>query len=247
MISLYEGVPGSGKSLYASGQILEALELGHLVICNFPFSPPAHKRYSRGALVVVSNSELSVAFVKRWADIWLRFRRDGVQREHQILLVVDEAGVVFNPRDWNSPGRKDWLSFFSQHRKFMFDVIFIAQSDAQLDKQIRGCIDVAEKFMDVRKLLPDRGWYCPPIFKRAGKVYGVRGQAGAIGQKLFRVRKRWAQSYNTFELFGVSPLDGFPESVPVVLDLAQQIKPCYRWKRPLNLRYARRGPGRIAG
>ena len=142
---------------------------------------------------------------------------------------------------------KDWLSFFSQHRKFMFDVILIAQSDAQLDKQIRGCIDVAEKFMDVRKLLPDRGWYCPPIFKRSGKVYGVRGQAGAIGQKLFRVRKRWAQSYNTFELFGVSPLDGFPEPVPVVLDLTQHIKPCYRWKRPLNLRYARRGPGRIAG
>ena len=63
MITLYEGVPGSGKSLFSAGQILDQLSLGHLVICNFPFSVPSKKKYRRGALVTCSNDELSVAFI----------------------------------------------------------------------------------------------------------------------------------------------------------------------------------------
>ena len=47
MITLYEGVPGSGKSLWAAGQILEQLSLGHLVICNYPFKAPAKKKKSK--------------------------------------------------------------------------------------------------------------------------------------------------------------------------------------------------------
>ena len=105
MITLYEGVPGSGKSLFSAGQILDQLSLGHLVICNFPFSVPAKKKYRRGALVTCSNDELSVDFLRRWYRIWLKFRCGGEPREHQIYLVVDEAGTVFNPRDWQSSGR----------------------------------------------------------------------------------------------------------------------------------------------
>lgn len=238
MISLYEGVPGSGKSLYASGQILDALELGHLVICNFPFNPPAHKRYRRGALVVTDNSELSVAFCRRWADIWLRFRRQGEPKEHQILLVIDEAGVVFNPRDWNNPQRREWLQFFAQHRKLMFDVVLIAQSDGQIDKQIRGCIDIAEKFCDLRKLLPGRGWYLPPFFKRQARVYGVRGQAGQLQMQIFRVKKRWARSYNTFEMFGSTEKQEAQGAFPLEIQADLAISPCYRRKRPLRTSFA---------
>ena len=50
MITLYEGVPGSGKSLYAAGQILDQLSLGHLVICNYPFVVPSKKKSIGGAL-----------------------------------------------------------------------------------------------------------------------------------------------------------------------------------------------------
>ena len=171
MITLYEGVPGSGKSLFAAGQILDQLSLGHLVICNYPFVVPSKKKYRRGALVTCSNDELSVSFLLRWYNIWLKFRCGGEPREHQIFLVIDEAGTFFNPRDWHSSGRREWLSFFAQHRKLMFDVVLIAQQDIMVDKQIRGCIDVLERFADIRKFFPDRGWYLPPIFKRSGRVY----------------------------------------------------------------------------
>lgn len=235
MITLYEGVPGSGKSLYASGQILDQLSLGHLVICNYPFEVPPKKRYRNGALVTCSNAELSVDFLRRWASIWLKFRRAGVPKEHQILLVIDEAGTVFNPRDWRNAGRREWLDFFAQHRKLMFNVILIAQADTQIDKQIRDCIDVSEKFADIRKFFPGRGWYLPPIFKRSGRVYSSRNtKAGYLGTHFFRVHKSWAGAYDTFGLFGGQQDQGQTvEAMPVTPEPAQT--PCYRWKRPLEL------------
>lgn len=241
MITLYEGVPGSGKSLFAAGQILDQLSLGHLVICNFPFSVPSQKKYRRGALVTCSNDELSVAFLRRWYSIWLKFRCGGEPREHQIYLVVDEAGTVFNPRDWQSSGRREWLAFFAQHRKLMFDVCIIAQQDIMIDKQIRGCIDVVERFADIRKFFPDRGWYLPPIFKRSAWVYMTKNsRAGQLGTRFFRVRRVWAAAYNTFSLFrdegGYSPDSGVPCSVL----LRPAVVPCLRWRRSLSVRLAAR-------
>ena len=234
MITLFEGVPGSGKSLYASGQILDQLSLGHLVICNFPYEVPKSKRYKRGALVVVDDSELTVDFLMRWYRIWLKFRRAGVPKEHQIFLVVDEAGRLFNPRDWQRPDRRDWLTFFAQHRKLMFDVVLIAQQDTMLDKQIRGCIDLVERFADIRKFFPDRGWYLPPLFKRQARVYlSKNARASQLGTRFFGVRRPWAAAYSTFSLFDSAPADRLPEPVPVQLLPAEV--PCLRWKRSLRV------------
>lgn len=235
MITLFEGVPGSGKSLYAAGQILEQLSLGHLVICNYPFYPPAGRKYRKGALVVVDNADLTPDFCLRWSQIWLKFRRGGIPKEHQILLVVDEASTVFNPRDWQRPDRKRWLSFFAQHRKLMFDVILIAQQDIQIDRQIRGCIDVADTFADIRKYFPGRGWYLPPLFRRRSRVYlGKDTRASYLGTRIFAARRRWARAYDTFDLFGGSEMSkSAGPSCPVLLLPASV--PCYRWKRPLDV------------
>ena len=92
MITLYEGVPGSGKSLWAAGQILEQLSLGHLVICNYPFKAPAKKKYWRGALVIVNNSELTPAFLYRWYQIWLKFRRHG--RAEGLVVILRPASQI---------------------------------------------------------------------------------------------------------------------------------------------------------
>lgn len=238
MITLYEGVPGSGKSLYAAGQILDQLSLGHLVICNFPFSPPAKRKYRRGALVTCSNDELSVDFLRRWYNIWLKFRCGGEPREHQIYLVVDEAGTVYNPRDWQSSGRREWLAFFSQHRKLMFDVCLIAQQDIMLDKQIRGCIDVVERFADIRKFFPDRGWYLPPLFKRSARVYMTKNsKAGQLGTHFFRVRRVWAASYDTFSLFDLEGCSSDP-ALMISVPLLPAVVPCLRWRRSLRVSLA---------
>jgi zona occludens toxin len=237
MITLYEGVPGSGKSLCAAGQILDQLSLGHLVICNFPFFPPRSRKYRRGALVTCSNEELSVDFLSRWYRIWLKFRCGGEPREHQIYLVIDEAGTVFNSRDWQSSGRREWLSFFAQHRKLMFDVVLIVQQDIMVDKQIRGCIDVLERFADIRKFFPDRGWYLPPIFKRSGRIYlSKNSRAGSLGTHFFRVRRSWAAAYDTFSIF--NDASGMVSGASPEVELQPAQVPCLRWRRPLRLAQA---------
>lgn len=225
MITLYEGVPGSGKSLYSAGQILEQLSLGHLVIVNYPFKVPNRKKYRRGCLIVVDNAELTPQLLVRWSSIWLKFRRSGKPKEHQIFLVIDEAGQVFNPREWQSSGRKDWLSFFAQHRKLMYDVLLIAQQDIQIDNQIRGCIDLAEKFSDIRKFFPGRGWYLPPVFMRSGRLYQVRDRkASRCGTGFFVVLPSWARCYDTYAIFGVGGSPAVQEPAPVVLAAALNVE-----------------------
>ena len=81
----------------------------------------------------------------------------------------------------------------------MFDVVLIAQQDIQIDNQIRGCIDVAERFADIRKFFPDRGWYLPPMFKRTGRVYlGKDSRASKLGTHFFFVRRAWAAALLCF-------------------------------------------------
>lgn len=231
MITLYEGVPGSGKSLYSAGQILEQLSLGHLVIVNYPFRVPNRKKYKRGALVVVDNADLTPQLLVRWSALWLKFRRSGKPKEHQIFLVIDEAGQVFNPREWQSTGRKDWLSFFAQHRKLMYDVLLIAQQDIQIDNQIRGCIDVSERFADIRKFFPDRGWYLPPVFMHHSRIYQVKDRkASRCGSGFFIVRPSWVRCYDTYAIFNTTGAPPAQDALPVTLSAANKPE-----VRPLRL------------
>ena len=107
-----------------------------------------------------------------------------------------------------------------------------------LDKQIRGCIDVVERFADIRKFFPDRGWYLPPLFKRSARVYmSKNSKAGKLGTHFFRVRRGWASSFDTFSLFdleGCSSDSALMISVP----LRPAVVPCLHWRRSLRVEKA---------
>ena len=62
-------------------------------------------------------------------------------REDYILLVLDEAQLLFNARQWQKNDQQGWISFYTQHRKFGFRVILVAQFDRMLDRQIRSLIE----------------------------------------------------------------------------------------------------------
>jgi zona occludens toxin (predicted ATPase) len=57
------------------------------------------------------------------------------------VLYIDEAQLLFNSREWQSKERHEWLTFFTQHRHFGYDIILVAQFDRMLDRQIRGLIE----------------------------------------------------------------------------------------------------------
>ena len=134
MIKFYSGTPGSGKSLNSARAIYNNLFIYKSdVIANFPINEEVYnKKKKKGRFDCIPNNQLSA---KVLMDI--SYERGYFGKESQCLVVIDEASLIFNSRNWNSPGRMDWLELFNLHRKFGYDFIIISQFSGQIDKQIR--------------------------------------------------------------------------------------------------------------
>ena len=152
MISLYSGTPGSGKSFHATSDVFYRLRNKHDVITNFPinenvvkssfFDYLAHRFFKKpyrdkkrkiGKYTYVSNGELTVDFLKKYAQ-----ENHVGHKEHETLVVIDECGIMFNPRTFTQMDRLDWIQFFSLHRHYGYDFILISQGDRMVDRQIRS-------------------------------------------------------------------------------------------------------------
>lgn len=140
MIELFSGTPGSGKSLHAVSEVRFHANVKKLpVLINFSLSPDA-PLVDASLVRSYANADLSPALLMRfaddfWADPEHPFREDG------ILLVLDEAQLLFNSRLWSDKTRMAWLEFFSQHRKYGYRVIFVAQSAKMIDNQFRMLVE----------------------------------------------------------------------------------------------------------
>lgn len=142
MIELYSGTPGSGKSLHAAQKIKQWLEIiGEPVITNFPFKARVLHERKNGSWLYIPNYKLNPDVLIRFSEEYRKRRHKTVLPEESILLVIDEAQLLFNAREWHKQGVKEWVSFFTQHRKFGYRIILIAQFDMMLDKQIRSVIE----------------------------------------------------------------------------------------------------------
>ena len=140
MISLYSGTPGSGKSCHAARDIsLRLQRKNSVVIGTFFFNTKAVKK-RKGVYLRVPKERLNpdklILFSRRLAKHLGRRLREG-----EVKIYIDEAEMLFNPRDYAAPDRRAWLSFFSLHRHYGYDIILIAQLDRMLDRQIRGQIE----------------------------------------------------------------------------------------------------------
>ena len=127
-------------------------------------------------------------------------------KEGEILLLIDEAQLLFNSREWQNISRQGWLSFFSQHRHYGYDVILVAQFDRMLDRQVRCLIEYEEVHRKVSRFgyigffvglftgdnlyVAVKRWY--PIKER------VEGNLFVGSKKLFAIY----DSYNHFDTPG---------------------------------------------
>lgn len=149
LIELFSGTPGSGKSLDAASCIRHALTKPRgedmPVIANFDVNVTNVKRPH--AFHHFSNDELTPDLLTTFADdFWKSTTRHF--SEDYLLLVLDECQLVFNARSWMSKGRAgmndsrmDWLEFLSQHRKYGYRIILIAQNAKMIDNQFRMLIE----------------------------------------------------------------------------------------------------------
>lgn len=140
MINLYSGTPGSGKSLHTAKEIRSRLRHSkRFIIGNFYVNTKMIKK-RKGDYILVLNDRLT-------PDRLLQFSRKLSRhlgrrlKEGEILLIIDEAQLLFNAREWQNLARNGWLSFFSQHRHYGYDIILAAQFDRMLDRQVRCLLE----------------------------------------------------------------------------------------------------------
>ena len=150
MIELFTGSIGSGKSVHAIREVQKRTK--RPVIMNFPL------RKMRPNWVYRDNDELDVSWLIEFARAHSAERYGGRVREGMILLVIDEASMLWNARDYNAKGKGEftrrWLRFFAQSRKLGFDVILVAQFDKQIDRQIRECVEYEVHHYSAKHMFP---------------------------------------------------------------------------------------------
>lgn len=196
-IILYSGTPGSYKSFHAVKTCIQWLRSGGNLITNFPINyKKVIKKPVKGVYECVNNLDLTVNYLIEFA---CDHHKKGIKA--QTLVVIDEASIKFNSRDFNVHDRMDWINFFANHRHFNFNVILITQQDKMLDKQIRGLIEIEFKHRALKNyklfgLLLDiifRGCFmCVEVW------YPCKLKTGAM----FSVfRKSYAECYDTMGLF----------------------------------------------
>lgn len=193
MIYLYTGTPGSGKSYHATVDIVNKLKRKkqkglkmNRVISNYFID------INTEDFLLLDNSEMTVDYLENFAR---SNHMPGV--ESQTLVVIDECQILFNSRNWNSQSkeRMKWLTFFSQHRKYGYNFILIAQADFMIDKQIRGLIEYEVAHLKINNffsMLPIK------TFLAVTRWYGQRMK---VGHEVIVMRKKICNYYNSFGTF----------------------------------------------
>lgn len=210
MIEVFSGTPGSGKSLHAANEIRFQLNRPspRPVLANFVLASSAPVK-RRELFAFVPNEHISPGLLVDFAnDFWsssgLPFRED------YITLVVDECQILFNARNWGSSGRLEFLEFLSQHRKYGYHIILIAQNMAMIDNQFRMLVDFDVNHRNVKNF-PGIGGFLGLVTR--GRAFLQVTYLCVNGKTKERVGSRWyigrrkdMEMYDSYARFNAFPL-----------------------------------------
>lgn len=207
MIEMYTGTPGSGKSLHCAKTIYRKLLSGRNVIANFDINLSVFKPKQQGrlgAFVWKDNSELTPGYFYMYAMAHHRRNRQGRIVEGQTLVIFDECQIMFNAREYSRKDRMEWCTFFTQHRKYGYDIILITQFDRMVDRQIRALVEyqiVHRKVSNFKTLDFVLGLFAGGhLFVAVTMWYGMHEK---IDHEFFRLRKRYMRMYDSYKIFHV--------------------------------------------
>lgn len=203
MITLYTGSPGSGKSYNCIVTIIDWLckKQNNFVLANFSIDLEKYKNFKklRGRFIRIYDEDINVNYVINFSEKYLK---KGI--ESQALLIIDEASLYFNSREWmKDKSRKDWIKFLSQHRKFGYDIIFICQNDRQIDRQIRSLVEYEKIHRKVNnsKLLRN---FPITLFAVITRWYVINTK---IDSTIIRYKEKYGKLYDTFNTFNYDKHD----------------------------------------
>lgn len=138
MIFMHEGIPGSGKSYDVIRRIISVLLTGRKVYTNVDGLDNEHCRLAIADIVGITVDELNLLL------IFLTPSQVGEFWEHcddNSFIVIDEVHKVFNARDWNKAGNREFANWASTHRHHGIDVALITQNANKVEGQVRSLIE----------------------------------------------------------------------------------------------------------
>lgn len=155
MIIIHEGIPGAGKSYDAVRKILDALKLGRKVYTN----------------IDGLNQESCLEYIANFCGLtrdslpgYLQFI-DKSQIMHfwdfidpGSLIVIDEAQLYFNSRDFTKQSNREISDWASTHRHHGFDVIMISQRAERIDTAVRSLAEFKYRYRKLSFLGPVKGF-----------------------------------------------------------------------------------------
>lgn len=231
MITLYSGTPGSGKSYHAARDIMQRFNRGGGLIANFPVSiPDGVKPKKELRFSYWDNSEITTSRLAAYAA---QYHQLGV--EGQTLVVIDEAQVIFNCREFKAADRLEWVKFFSQHRKLGFDVLLIAQNDRMIDRQIRMLIETEVRHRKLNNY--GAGGFLLSLFTGRSTwfialTYWYGGNKLMMDRQMIRYSSKVASVYDSYRLFDTSSDGVRPD--PGLSQLRLETFPVRGFRKPLK-------------
>lgn len=146
---LYYGKVGDGKSYHVvATEILPAVRDGRkMYVYMDGLNPRRLSQFAgRNSNVVLWDN---VEQVREACQLEVDDREGaGLKVDRGSLIVVDEAQLVWDAREWQRTG-KQALAFFEYHRHFGLDLVLITQSPGRLDK---GLVRLANECLHVKNL-----------------------------------------------------------------------------------------------
>lgn len=196
MISLYSGTPGSGKSMHMAKDIRDRMIMGKPTICNFQINTT---KFKRANFLYLPNHELTPDFLINYSREYFKTHRF---KEGTIHLYIDECQLIFNAREWQQNGRNLWLSFFTQHRHYGYDIILVAQFDRMIDRYIRSLIEY--EFIHRKASRYGIGGMIFSFFSGGNLFIAVQmwyPLKARIGAEFFHARKKYYRLYDSYVHF----------------------------------------------
>ena len=197
MIRYVTGTLGAGKTFHSTRLLIEHLTKGGVVVTNIEcVYPKIRDLIAKRSKVWIEPDQLRV-FDPEVTPEWQTVIPWG-HAEGQVLVVMDEAHLFYNSRDWatTAAANKALLSFLTQSRKAGVDVLWITQDSGNVDKQFRVLAEWELAVVNTKHL--PLGWLGMLPFKAyCVKHISSRGN--------FLVKKEW-WLYNKY-LFGTYKTD----------------------------------------
>lgn len=218
MITLIEGTPGSGKSAVCVCDMIDFLQDGGTIACNFDLvegwaeriaTKDIKCRFGLRDRVSYARELHSRAFKIGTPDTLFELSKLLVARdkrgrliEGQGRLYLDEAQLMFNSRNWQK--NYPFIEFFSQHRKLGWDVYMVSHDETMIDSQVRHFVEMRGSFRNLNKLrflglrLPRTVNIFLSVYHYAGSGPGARVRSHF---KTYWLDKTRASLYDSMQVF----------------------------------------------